>query len=375
MESSESTSVISTSVPEVDEIKQSCRVCMAKKVNMSRIFDTESNLIAQIEFCTGIQLTKEDDLPSQICNVCITDLSVAHKFKTRYIHADNMFRKLLANVKIEASDDETNNESYNINDDDVKEETLDNQIGDEAIKSDVKVMTNVDKSKIVIQNIPQVRKTRGPYRKSEQPKRLRKYKFKRLQCEPCGIKFASRELSDEHKRNIHKENESWVCEICGKMFIHRASLYTHTRSHLPPQYGCEKCDYRTWHKHDLVKHLRIHTGEKQYQCHFCTSSYHTSSNLTGHIRRFHEGLKRFQCHLCDRKFFDRTKLNRHVDSHNEIRRFECDICHSFFTRRCYWKKHLHRQHNVEIPPQRPGRRPTWSAEKLVTTPQEPTDPS
>ncbi|XP_026749414.2 zinc finger protein 2-like [Galleria mellonella] len=363
------TTTLPDSLPRINGIKESCRVCMARKANMSRMFDTEFDFISQIEFCTGVVFAKEDGLPSQICETCVTDLTVAHKFKTTCIHADNMFRKLLTDIKIEASDDELNDVSYNLNEVDVKKETLDDEICDEITK-EIKLTPHVNESKTEIKKVAKVRKTRGPYKKTGRPKRLRKYKFTRLQCEPCGVKFTSREQSEEHKRSVHKENESWVCEMCGKVFTHRASLYTHTRSHLPPQYGCERCDYRTWHKHDLVKHLRIHTGEKQYQCHFCTSSYHTSSNLTDHIRRFHEGVKRFQCQLCDRKFFDRTKLNRHVDSHNEIRRFECDICHSFFTRRCYWKKHLYRQHNVEVPPQRPGRRPTWASDKLLTTPQE-----
>ncbi|XP_053623366.1 zinc finger protein 468-like [Plodia interpunctella] len=319
-------------------IKGSCRVCMTKSTSMRDIFDVESNIINKIEFCTGLKLLEQDGLPSQICDVCLTDLSVAHKFKTTCVHTEEMLQKiLLQNLKVELDDDY---EGFTVSDDDTKD------------------VFQVKKEEVVVKKEPikSSPRIKPSVRKKIQPSRCPKKKPDPLYCEACKLMFANKKAKDEHNRKLHKDEiENFICEICGKVFLHRASLFSHSRSHLPPQFACSTCDYVTWHKHDLAKHVLIHTGNKRYQCEYCTASYYTSSNLSSHIRRFHEKIKRYPCALCDMRFYDTTKLNRHLDSHNDVKRFECEVCHSCFTRRCYWKKHLQRQHNITIPAQRPGK--------------------
>ncbi|KAJ8703960.1 hypothetical protein PYW07_013254 [Mythimna separata] len=333
----------------------SCRVCMAQSLNMSCIFDAErENIIEEIQFCTGITIKQESGLPSQICEICLNNLSVAYKFKTSCLVADETFRKLVVTPVIKAEEEVIEYEYESLidckdeNDDDykeVKEELLEATVEKDGEKS--------GHDKVKVSNTPPKGRPRKSAGSLKGPRKLKQFKFKRLWCEPCGMKFDTKEESDEHKRKVHIE--TWVCEVCGKMFVHRASHYTHVKSHQPPKYACDQCDYKTWHKYDLVKHIRIHTGLKMYQCEYCTASYYTSSNLTSHIRRLHMNEKPHDCNICHRTFFDRTKLNRHLDSHLEIKRFECDVCHACFTRRCYWKKHLLRQHDIVTPPQRPGR--------------------
>ncbi|XP_013164013.1 PREDICTED: zinc finger protein 2-like [Papilio xuthus] len=330
----------------------SCRVCMDRKTNTFDIFT--SDIAEKIYFCTGVQIIKEDYMPTQICDICHNNLSIAYNFKTLCLLSE----KILKNINKDTKDILQENSE---NGDDLKQ---DFEAGDNVqikLEPDMNRSTRINiklKLGCIEENeaTTKVRKKRGPYKKTGQT-RLTKFKFRKLFCEPCGMKFSSKEQSDKHKKETHK-GESFICEICGKVFVHRASHFSHVRSHLPPQYACDSCDYRTCHKHDLIKHLRIHTGVKLYQCEHCTASYHTSSNLSCHIRRCHAHERRHACHLCDRTFYDRTKLNRHIDTHNDIKRFECDVCHACFTRRCYWKKHLQRQHGVTVPPQRPGRQKT-----------------
>ncbi|XP_069363449.1 zinc finger protein 530-like [Maniola hyperantus] len=146
-----------------------------------------------------------------------------------------------------------------------------------------------------------------------------------------------------------------VFQVCGKLFASRGAYSSHIRYHLPPSFFCEHCDYRSSYRWDLVKHLLIHTGIKQYQCSQCPNNYYTVSNLREHERVVHERVLRYACDVCGKMFYDRTHLRRHVDSHSDIKRFECEVCHSAFTRRCHWKKHLLKQHGITIPAQRPGR--------------------
>uniref|UniRef100_A0A2A4J4I0 ZAD domain-containing protein n=1 Tax=Heliothis virescens TaxID=7102 RepID=A0A2A4J4I0_HELVI len=333
----------------------SCRVCMAQNLNMTSIFEAEKeNIVDEIQFCTGITITQEAGLPTKICETCLTNLSVAFKFKTSCLVADETFRKIASTLNIKAEELEVSDVEY---EEIVECKSEGQEEFEEVVKQEPMEVEFGGKSTLIKVKKSPPPPVKGRPRKTtaslKAPRRVKKFKFKRLWCEPCKMKFETKEESDEHKRSTH--NDNWVCEICGKKFVHRASHYTHIKSHQPPKYGCDSCDYKTWHKYDLVKHIRIHTGLKMYQCEYCTASYYTSSNLTSHIRRLHMNEKTHDCNICRRTFFDRTKLNRHLDSHLEIKRFECDVCHACFTRRCYWKKHLLRQHDIVTPPQRPGR--------------------
>ncbi|XP_052745972.1 zinc finger protein 37 homolog isoform X1 [Bicyclus anynana] len=154
----------------------------------------------------------------------------------------------------------------------------------------------------------------GPYSNS-------KLKRVKLYCKWCDMKFATKQEASVHRELVHKRRTSFTCQVCGKTFARRAAHYVHARSHLPPTFACDHCDYRTAVKNQLAVHLRIHAaGPRRYQCEQCPSAYHTPSNLLNHRRKVHERLKRYACHVCGKTFFTSTDLNDHLDTHNKIKR-------------------------------------------------------
>ncbi|KAJ8400777.1 hypothetical protein AAFF_G00391310 [Aldrovandia affinis] len=119
-----------------------------------------------------------------------------------------------------------------------------------------------------------------------------------LACPLCQRTYRCDASLREHVRFCHERDAgNPICPLCGYVATHRAQMERHMVMHNQAQgkhplydhamenrkFKCLQCGKAFKYKHHLKEHLRIHSGEKPYECANCKKRFSHSGSYSSHL--------------------------------------------------------------------------------------------
>ncbi|KAG9474650.1 hypothetical protein GDO78_004775 [Eleutherodactylus coqui] len=116
-----------------------------------------------------------------------------------------------------------------------------------------------------------------------------------LQCPECSKNYSTKYGHRRHLALHAIARGDLSCAICLQVFRDRQSVLEHLKSHnhrpsmgsREKKYPCEHCDRCFYTRKDVRRHLVVHTGRKDFQCHCCAQMFGRKDHLTRHMKKSH----------------------------------------------------------------------------------------
>ncbi|XP_039279537.1 zinc finger protein 184 isoform X2 [Nilaparvata lugens] len=171
-------------------------------------------------------------------------------------------------------------------------------------------------------------------------------------CQPNACSLVENENNNLHTLKDYrraldmekndKEGKVFVCSLCGKKCASEFLLKKHSNIHSPSNL-CPICGKLFSHPHNMSIHMRVHSGERPFECTICKWKFPRKDHLKRHMDT-HTGVKPHKCSICDKTYRRSTHLNRHRKSHTGEKPYHCVVCNKMFSDINFLKRHQAAMH-------------------------------
>ncbi|XP_046688366.1 zinc finger protein 271-like isoform X2 [Homalodisca vitripennis] len=169
--------------------------------------------------------------------------------------------------------------------------------------------------------------------------------YRPYECHFCPKSFAIEDALVKHIR-MHTGEKPFICDQCGKGFSQSSGLYTHQKVHSDERpYSCPVCPRTFKIKGDRDVHVRKHSGDRPYKCDYCGKAFMTQHVYSQH-RKIHTGERPYKCDVCGIAFRRSHVLTVHKRIHTGEKPNICDICGKRYRQKGDMLKHRRLQHGI-----------------------------